>query len=58
VWKSFKKVDYIDCKIIMFEEMKRTFFTPYKIGSTNFEFSWLKLFALYKLGAFNIVLGN
>jgi hypothetical protein len=44
--KSFKKVDFIDCKIIVFEVKKTAFFTSYKLGTTNFEFSWLKTFAL------------
>jgi hypothetical protein len=56
--KSFKKVDHIDCKIIAFEVKKKTLFTPCKIGSANFEFSWLKTFALQKLEAFDIVLKN
>jgi hypothetical protein len=56
--KCFKKADHIDCKVIAFEVKKRAFFTPCKIGSTNFEFSWLKTFALNKLKAFDIVLGN
>jgi hypothetical protein len=42
----------------MLEVKKRAFFTPHKTGSANFESSWLKTFALYKLEAFDIVLGN
>jgi hypothetical protein len=56
--KSFKEVDYRDCKIIMFEAKKRAFFTPYNTGSANFKSYWLKTFVLYKIEAFDIVLGN
>jgi hypothetical protein len=56
--KSFKKIDYIDCKIIAFEVKKRTFLMTCKTGSANFESSWLKTFALYEVEAFNIVLGS
>jgi hypothetical protein len=56
--KNFKKVDHIDCKIIAFEGKKRVFFTPCKTWLANFESSWLKSFALHKLEAFDIVLGN
>jgi hypothetical protein len=42
----------------VFEVKKRAFFTPCKIGSANIESSWLKTFALHKLEAFNLVLGN
>jgi hypothetical protein len=48
----------IDCKIIVFEEMNRAFFTPCKTGSTNFKSSWLKTFALHKTEAFHIVFRN
>jgi hypothetical protein len=58
VWKKFQKVDHIDSKVIAFEMKRRVFFTPCKIGSTNFESSWLKTFALHNLEAFDIVLGN
>jgi hypothetical protein len=37
--KNFKKVDHIDCKIIVFEVKKRAFLTPCKTWLTNFEFS-------------------
>ena len=53
--KSFKKFDHRDYKIITLEVKKRVFC---KIGSTNFEFSWLKAFALCKVEVFDIVLGN
>jgi hypothetical protein len=56
--KSFKIVDHINCKIIAFEVKKRILFTPYKVGSINFESSWLKTFALHKLEAFDIMLNN
>jgi hypothetical protein len=56
--KIFKKVDNIDCKIIEFEVKKRAFFTHCKTWSTNFESSCLKTFALHKIEAFDIVLGN
>jgi hypothetical protein len=56
--KSFKRVDHIDCKIIAIEVKKRAFFTTYKIGSTNFESSWLKTFALRKVEALDIVIGK
>jgi hypothetical protein len=58
MWKSFKKVDYIDCKILVTDIKKRVFFTPFKIRSANFESSWLKTIAQHKLEAFDIVLGN
>jgi hypothetical protein len=41
-----------------FELKKRVSLTTWKIGSTNFESSWLKTFALRKVEAFDIVLGN
>jgi hypothetical protein len=56
--KNFKKVDHIVCKIITFEVKKGAFFTPCKIGSTNFESSWPNTLALHKLEAFDIVLEN
>jgi hypothetical protein len=56
--KSFKKADHLNCKIIAFEVKKRAFFSPCKIGSTNFESSWLKTFVLHKVEAFDIALGN
>jgi hypothetical protein len=56
--KSFKTVNYIDCKIIAFEMKKRGFFIPYKTRSANFESSWLKMLALHKIEAFHIVLEN
>jgi hypothetical protein len=56
--KSFKKVDHRDCKIIAFEMKKRAFFTPCKTWSINFESTWLKTFALHKLEALDVVLGN
>jgi hypothetical protein len=56
--KSFRKFDYIDCKIILFEVRKIAFVAPCKIGSANFESSGLKTFALYKVNSFNIMLGN
>jgi hypothetical protein len=37
---------------------EKSFFSPCKTGSTNFESSWLKTFALHKLEAFDIVLRN
>jgi hypothetical protein len=52
------KVDYIDCKIIAFEVKKRASFIPRRIGLANFEFSWLKNFALQKIEAFDIRLEN
>jgi hypothetical protein len=55
----FKKVGNIDCKIITFEVKKRVLLQQIcKIGSTNFESSWLKTFVLCKVEAFDIVLGN
>jgi hypothetical protein len=56
--KSFKKVDHIDCKIIVFKMKKWDFFTPCKIWLANFESSWLKIFTLHKVEPFDIVLGN
>jgi hypothetical protein len=56
--KSFKKVDHIDCKIIVFKMKKKAFFKTIKIGSANFESFWLKTFALHKLEAFDNVLKN
>ena len=55
--KILKEVDHIGCKIIAVEVKKRDFFTTNKIGSTNFESSWLKTFVLCKVEAFDIVLG-
>jgi hypothetical protein len=54
--KLFNKIDYIDCKIIVFEMKKRAFFTPYKTGSKTFESSWLKTLVLHKLEEFDIIL--
>ena len=48
----------IDMANIMFEVKERAFFVPYETRSINFEFSWLKTFSLYKVEAFDIVLGN
>jgi hypothetical protein len=56
--KSLKKSNHIDCKITTFEVKKRAFFTSNKRGFANFIASWLKTFALYKVEAFDIVLGN
>jgi hypothetical protein len=56
--KSFKKVDLIDSKIIVFEVKKKAFFTPYKTRSANFESFRLKTFILPKFEAFDSVLGN
>jgi hypothetical protein len=56
--KCFKKVDYIDCKIIAFEMKKKAFFIPCKTGSSSFECSWLKKFVLHKVDAFDTMLGN
>jgi hypothetical protein len=56
--KIFKKFDHIDCKIIVFEGKRWASFIPCKISSTNFEYSWLKIFALHKVEAFDIVWGN
>ena len=50
-----KKVDYLDCKIIAFEVIKRVFFCTLQNKVTNFEFSWLKIFALYKVEIFYIM---
>ena len=35
---------------------KKVFFTPFKTRLANFEFSWLKNFALHKVDAFDIML--
>jgi hypothetical protein len=56
--KSFIKVDYIDCSIIGIEVEKKISYTPCKTWSTIFQSSWLKTFALQKLEASDIVLGN
>jgi hypothetical protein len=56
--KSFKKVDHIDWKIIMFAVQKRVFFTPCKAWLANIESSSIKTFVQHKLKAFDIVLGN
>jgi hypothetical protein len=37
---------------------KKPHFTPCKIGLSNFETLWLKVFKLHKVEAFDIVLGN
>jgi hypothetical protein len=42
----------------VFEVKKRAFLTPHKAGSINFESSWLKTSTLYKIEAFDIILGN
>jgi hypothetical protein len=55
---SSKNVDYINCKITIFKVKKRAFSTSCKTWSTNFESSCLKTFALHKIEAFDIVLGN
>jgi hypothetical protein len=54
----FKKVEHIDCKIVVFEVKKTIFITPCKIGLTNFGFSLLKTFALHKVKSSYIILGN
>jgi hypothetical protein len=56
--KSFKKVDYMDCKIIAFNVKKRVLFILYKTWSSNFASSWLKTFVLHKVEASDVVLGN
>jgi hypothetical protein len=56
--KSSKIVDHIDCKSIVFEVKKRVFFALNNIGSTNFESSWLKTFALQKVEVFDNMFGN
>jgi hypothetical protein len=56
--KSFKKLSCIDRKIIVFEVMKKSFFTPCKIGLANFESSWLTTLVLSKVEAFDIMLGD
>jgi hypothetical protein len=56
--KSFKKANYIDCKIIEFEVKRRTSFASWKTWSINSESSWLKTFALHKLEAFDVMLRN
>jgi hypothetical protein len=56
--KCFQKVDHIDCKIIGFLLKRRASFIPRKIELANFESSWLKTFALHKVEAFGIMLGN
>jgi hypothetical protein len=53
-----KKFDYIDCKTIVFEVKKRAFIASWKTRLANFEFSWLKTFALYIIKVFDIMLGN
>ena len=53
--KNSKKVDHIVCKIITFEMKKGAFYTPYKIGSTNFESSWPNTLVLHKLEAVDTV---
>jgi hypothetical protein len=56
--KSSKKIDHIDYKITAFEVKKRTLFTPYNTRSETLNPLGLKLFALHKLEAFDIVLEN
>jgi hypothetical protein len=59
MWKkSQKEVDHRDCKIILFKGKKRTLFIPCETRSINFKSSWLKIFALHKVEAFDIVLEN
>jgi hypothetical protein len=45
---NFKKFDHIDCKRIAFKVKKRAFLHPAKLGSIDFEFSWLNFFPLLK----------
>ena len=54
--KTFKYVDYIDRKIIVFEVKKGAFFILCKIGSLKFESSWLTTLVLYKVETFDIML--
>jgi hypothetical protein len=56
--KNFRKVAYIDCKIIEYEMNRRTFFIVCKIRPANYTTSLLKTFALYKVEAFDFVLTN
>jgi hypothetical protein len=42
----------------VFEVKKRTFLTPCKAESTNFESSWLTNLALHKVEAFDNILGD
>jgi hypothetical protein len=51
--ENFKNFDHIDCKIIAFEMKKELF-----LHHANFESFRLKNFALLKLEAFDVVLGN
>jgi hypothetical protein len=44
--------------IFAFEVKKRAFLAPSKIGSIDFEFSWLRTFALHRAKVFGIMLGK
>jgi hypothetical protein len=56
--KSLKKVDHTNCKIRAFKVKRRVYFTPCRIGSTNFASFWLKTFALHKVETIDVTLGN
>jgi hypothetical protein len=49
-----KKVDHIDLKIMK----KMAYVAPCQTRLINFESSWLKIFALYKVEIFDITIGN
>jgi hypothetical protein len=51
----FKKVDYIDCKIIAFKVKKRAFLHPEKLRSIDFEFPWLNSFSLFRVEVFDVI---
>jgi hypothetical protein len=54
--KKFKKIDYIDCKIIAFKVKKKKLSLHLaKSGSTDFEFPWFKFFSLLKGKVFRII---
>jgi hypothetical protein len=60
MWKKFRKHwphKLQNCSIWS-EEKRFFYFTPCKRESGNFDSSWPKTFALHKLEAFDIVLGN
>jgi hypothetical protein len=57
--KSFKKVDYLDCKIIAIELKKRVFVShPTKQVQQTFKLGLKQHFAIHKVEAFDIILEN
>jgi hypothetical protein len=58
VWKSFKKVDHIDYKIIAFEVKKGAFFCTLQNRVSKLQILLAYIVALYKVEAFEKKLTN